>query len=457
MNMSAKNKSGTKNKRYRPYPAYKDSGVEWLGEIPEHWELKRLKFIVKEPLMYGANEAAELEDPDLPRYIRITDIMDDGTLREETFKSLPEKIATPYILKEGDLLFARSGATVGKTFLYNSSWGRAAHAGYLIRARVNQSLIDSQFMYYFTQSAVYWDWLRTNFIQATIQNVSAERYASLIVPVPPKDEQKLIIKQIKKITTKINTLIDKKEQIIKLLQEKRTALITQAVTKGLDSTVPMKDSGVEWLGEVPAHWKVLKIKRLTMVKRGASPRPIDDPKYFDDEGEYAWVRIADVTASNRYLETTTQRLSPLGMSLSVKPHPGDLFLSIAGSVGKPIITKIKCCIHDGFVYFPHYKGNPEFLYYIFASEQPYGGLGKLGTQLNLNTDTVGDIYIGYPPDQEQEDIIYFLDQETAKIDALVAKIQEAIDRLKEYRTAVISAAVTGKIDVRDAVQNKRQS
>jgi len=106
--------------------------------------------------------------------------------------------------------------------------------------------------------------------------------------------------------------VAKKERLIELLQEKRTALITRAVTKGLDPTVSKKDSGVEWLGEIPEHWEVKKVKRMCLVRRGASPQPIEDPVYFDDEREYAWVRIADVTASERYLETTTQRLSELG-------------------------------------------------------------------------------------------------------------------------------------------------
>jgi len=113
-----------------------------------------------------------------------------------------------------------------------------------------------------------------------------------------------------------------------------------------------KDSGVEWMGQVPNHWKVLKIKRLTRVKRGASPRPIDDPIYFDDDGEFSWVRISDVTSSKMYLNESTEKLSTLGASLSVKLNPGQLFISICATVGKPCITRIKCCIHDGFVYFP---------------------------------------------------------------------------------------------------------
>ena len=163
-----------------------------------------------------------------------------------------------------------------------------------------------------------------------------------------------------------------------------------------------KDSGVEWIGAIPEDWNVIRIKRLSPVKRGASPRPIHDPKYFDIDGEFAWVRIADLSASEKYLETTTQTLSELGASLSVKRFPGDFFLSIAGTVGKPIITKIKCCIHDGFVYFPQLNINPEYLYYIFSTGLPYQGLGKWGTQLNLNTDTVGEIFIPVPNDDKIE-------------------------------------------------------
>lgn len=204
-----------------------------------------------------------------------------------------------------------------------------------------------------------------------------------------------------------------------------------------------KDSGVEWLENVPSDWDIIKIKHLSAVKRGASPRPIDDPKYFDEEGSYAWVRIADVSASNTYLEKTPQTMSELGSSMSVKLEPNQLFLSIAGTVGKPCINKIKACIHDGFVYFPELKIPNKYLFYVFAGEQAYKGLGKMGTQLNLNTDTVGDIKVALP--KELDDIgriVRFLDHETAKIDNLIEKQQQLIKLLKEKRQAVISRAVT---------------
>jgi type I restriction enzyme, S subunit len=230
------------------------------------------------------------------------------------------------------------------------------------------------------------------------------------------------------------------------------------VTATLDTTPryrpypAYRDSGVEWLGEVPAHWAVRKIRRLCLVRRGASPRPIDDPIYFNDEGSYAWVRISDVTASEKYLLETEQKLSEFGQSKSVSLEPGDLFLSIAATVGKPIITKIKCCIHDGFVYFLNLKEDREYLYYVFLSGELYKGLGKLGTQLNLNTNTIGDIQIPLPSLPEQRAIIAFLDRETAKLDALIARKERLIALLEEKRAALISHAVTKGLD--DAVPMK---
>jgi type I restriction enzyme, S subunit len=214
-----------------------------------------------------------------------------------------------------------------------------------------------------------------------------------------------------------------------------------------------KDSGVEWLGAIPQGWEVVAIKRLSPVLRGASPRPIDDPKYFDEDGLYAWVRIADVSASNGTFRNANQKLSSLGSSLSVKLEPDSLFVSIAGSVGKPCITAIKACIHDGFVFFPRLRVDKEFLFRIFEAGLCYAGLGKLGTQLNLNTDTIGSIKIALPSENEIISILGFLDRETGKIDALVAEQERLIALLKEKRQAVISQAVTKGLDPNVPMKN----
>lgn len=203
-----------------------------------------------------------------------------------------------------------------------------------------------------------------------------------------------------------------------------------------------KNSSIEWLGDVPVDWNVVSIKWISPVQRGASPRPIDDQKYFDEDGEYAWVRIADVSSSDGVLRETTQRLSELGNSLSVKIYPNELFVSIAGTVGKPCISAIKACIHDGFVYFPKLNIPAIFLYRIFEAGTCYGGLGKFGTQLNLNTDTIGSIRIALPPKSEIDNIIDFLDLETGKLNTLISKQEHLIELLQEKRQAIISNAVT---------------
>jgi len=226
--------SHTVTKGLDPNVKMKDSGVAWLGEVPEHWEATQLKFLLSEPLMYGANESADRNNPNDPRYIRITDIRPDGTLRSDTFKSLPIEIARPYLLKHNTLLFARSGATVGKTFLYDIKWGIACFAGYLIKATFSNRKANAKFIKYYTESFQYWQWLQSNQIQATIENVSAEKYGNMYIPIPQMDEQKRIVNYLDTQTQKIDTLIEKANQAITLLQERRTALISAAVTGKID-------------------------------------------------------------------------------------------------------------------------------------------------------------------------------------------------------------------------------
>jgi type I restriction enzyme, S subunit len=217
-----------------PNVPMKDSGVEWLGKIPANWEENRLKHLIRGPLKYGANEAAESRDMTWPRFVRITDITESGDLREDTFYSLPPDVASAYILDDGDVLFARSGATVGKSFLYRSSWGQCCYAGYLIRARIDRSKMTDEFFRYFSSSRAYWDQIYSSLIQATIQNVSAEKYANLWLRVPPVGEQRGIVSFLDRETARIDARIAKVNEAIERLKEYRTALISAAVTGKID-------------------------------------------------------------------------------------------------------------------------------------------------------------------------------------------------------------------------------
>ena len=212
------------------YPKMKPSGIEWLGEIPEHWEVKRLKDVLSEPLKYGANEVAELYDDQLPRYIRITDFADDGTLKSDTFRSISENVANNYLLKEGDLLFARSGATVGKTFLFKDYKGKSCFAGYLIKASPLINRIKSDYLFYLTKSSYYDSWKNSIFIQATIQNISAEKYSYFNISLPPLNEQIAIANYLDEKTSRLDTLISNSKDEINYLKEIRKITIQDAVT-----------------------------------------------------------------------------------------------------------------------------------------------------------------------------------------------------------------------------------
>lgn len=201
-------------------------------------------------------------------------------------------------------------------------------------------------------------------------------------------------------------------------------------------------TNVDWIGDIPDGWEIRRIKTFSQVRRWASPRPIDDPIYFDDNWEYSWVRIADVSASDRYLTEASQRLSVLWQSLSVQIEPWELFVSIAGTVGKPIISGIKCCIHDGFVYFKNLKYNKELLYWVFTGWEAYKWLGKLGTQLNLNTESIGNIALPFPSKEVQKKLTNYLDEKTAVLDEAIAKKKKQIELLAEHRTALINDAIT---------------
>ena len=212
----------------------KDSGIEWLGKIPKHWEVKKLKYVVGTPLKYGANEPAVDEIFSNPRYIRITDFGKDGKLRRDTFKSLTLEKAENYLLEQGDVLFARSGATVGKTFLFNEYDGIACFAGYLIKAKCNPKIMNYKFLYAFTNSSGYEGWKDSISQSATIENIGADKYNQLKLPVPPIEEQKQIINFIESEEIRINTIITKTQQEITLLKEYKTALISEVVTGKVD-------------------------------------------------------------------------------------------------------------------------------------------------------------------------------------------------------------------------------
>ena len=218
----------------QPYPAYKDSGVEWLGEVPEHWEVRRLRYLVEGKLAYGANAAAEYSNKEWPRYLRITDFGPDGKLRSQTFRSLPPEVAKDYLVEPGDVLLARSGATVGKAFLVGDESRGACYAGYLIRARPHRGRLLPGFLFAFTQSTGFRRWKDLTLIVATIENIGADKYAGLPIPTPHVSEQQRILRFIDLAGGDLDRTAKRATSAISLLREYRTRLIADVVTGKLD-------------------------------------------------------------------------------------------------------------------------------------------------------------------------------------------------------------------------------
>jgi type I restriction enzyme S subunit len=416
--------------------------VSTFGEI-------RLKFTSGEPLKYGANAAAEFDNPDWPRFVRITDIDDNGRLRDETFRSLPTEAAKSYLLREGDVQLARSGATVGKSFIYEKQWGEACYAGYLIRLRVSGEYY-ARYIYWCLQGSRYWSDIESNLIQATIQNVSAERYSNFRVPSPPLETQRRVARFLDEKTARIDALIEKKRALLDRLAEKRQALITRAVTKGLNPDAVMKPSGIEWLGVIPAHWEAGNIRRFAQMKTGHTPSR-SNPEYWDN-CTIPWFTLADVwqlrDGTRWYLEETAEKISEFGLANSAAEllPAGTVVFSRTASIGfSGIMPEPMATSQDFWNWICGPKLLPEYLLLLFRSmKQKFEESTSGSTHKTIYQGTAAGLQICVAPLEEQKAISAYVFDRARAIDEAVIQVRKSLERLTEYRAALITSAVTGQ-------------
>ena len=414
------------------HPSSGESMYEWIGSFPREWAVRKLKYLLKAPLKYGANEVAEYDDPNMPRYIRITDFNDYGELRGETFKSLPVEIAQDYLLEDGDVLFARSGATVGKTFQFKRYKGTACFAGYLIRASVNESLMLSDFLYFFTKSHLYENWKNSIFIQATIQNIGAEKYSHLLLMVPPVRVQSLIVNLLQIETSRIDALISKKKRQIELLQEKRQAIITHAVTKGLDPDVTMKASGVEWIGEIPAGWHLERVWMVFSLGRG---RVISHEEIAENIGEYpVYSSQSESDGSMGNLDTYDFEGDYLSWTTD-GANAGTVF----ERHGRFNCTNVCGTLKP--------KRVCDLTFFCEAIGLATGNFVRHDINPKLMNNVMSSIPVPVPPVKEQAEIAAVILQARKEATDLSLKVRSSISLLHEYRSSLITAAVSGQIDV----------
>ncbi len=437
--MTAERAQGTVPRRFKPYPAYKDSGIEWLGEIPAHWEIKKLAWLTEcldgRRVPLNAEERGRMQG-DYP-YWGANSIVDyvDKWLFDEELVLLGEDGA-PFFDQTKSVAFH----VTGKIWVNN-------HAHVLRPGR----RIDAAFLAHVLNCVDY-----RAFIDGTTRDKLTQGDMNAIpMQCPEMDEQRAIAAILDRETARIDALMAKKERLIELLQEKRTALITRAVTKGLDPNAPMKDSGVEWLGEIPAHWEVKRLWHLTPSDRRIMYGIVLPGPNVDDGVPI--VKGGDVSAGRLCLDRLNRTTSEIESGyVRSRLRGGDLVYAIRGSIGEVAIVPgelegANLTQDAARIAFTTATHGPWLLHALKAAavfaQLEAGALGA--TIRGVNIRDLKRASIPVPPRVEQEAIASFLERETARIDRLVAKVGDAIERLKELGTAFISAAVTGKIDVRE--------
>lgn len=431
---------------YPKYAEMKDSGIEWLGKVPDHWQLKRLKVCT-----HLINEKYEAMTESM-RYVGLENIESNtGKFLTNGADFSPE--GTPNLFKKNDVLFGKLRPYLAKGLV--AGFDGVCSSEILVLRPIE---VLPNYLLYYLLSDGFIKSVDSSTYGAKMPRASWEFIGNMMQLVPSLNEQQAIINFLDDKTARIDELIGKKERQIELLAEKRQAVISEAVTKGLNPAVPMRDSGIEWLGEVPAHWETSKIKLLS-TKIGSGKTPKGGSQVYVDSG-VLFIRSQNVYDDGLRLDDVVYIDQETDAEMQyTRVKPKDVLLNITGaSIGRT------CIVPDNF---PKANVNqhvciirlsvrcvPEYISYCLKSNTTKEQILSLETgssREGLNFEQVGNLTIAVPSTNydEQRQIVDYLNTECSKTEEAVNKIQKQINKLREYRQALITAAVTGKIDVRN--------
>ncbi|MDF9909099.1 UNVERIFIED_ORG: type I restriction enzyme S subunit [Pantoea brenneri] len=425
--------------KYKAYPEYKDSGVEWLGAIPEDWSVTKLKYIA------DLLTAKSTNSDDL--FVGLENISSgDGK-----YISKEENIAdgASVSFEKNDVLFGKLRPYLAKSWL--ATFSGVCSSEFLV---LRTAKLHPKYLNYFSLTNEFIDQVNSSTYGSKMPRASWEFIGLLPVPTCSYSLSEKVARFLDHETAKIDNLIAKQQQLIELLKEKRQAVISHAVTKGLDPDVPMKDSGVEWLGGIPQHWGVTRLKYEC---RNIVDCPHSTPNY-TDEGEYPAIRTADILAGYLDLQNCRRVTEPVYNERNFRliPKAGDIIYSREGErfgIGAPIPEGAKVCLAQRVMLF-RAKSTSGYLMWALNSSSTYTQAQQdcIGsTSPHVNVDTIKNFILAWPPESEREEISNFIHQTLDSVESLTVHLTEKLTLLQERRTALISAAVTGKIDVRDWV------
>jgi type I restriction enzyme S subunit len=433
--------------RYKAYPEYKDSGVEWVGAIPNSWDVSPLFSLASTDVLKN-DDGAENNVLSLSygRIIR-RDVEDNHGL-------LPESFNTYQLVEAGDIILRLTDLQNDKRSL---RVGLATEKGIItsayLKLTAKQKFLD-RYLYRLLHS---YDTTKVFYGMGggLRQSMKFEEMRRLQMLCPSLDEQKQIADFLDHETAKIDALIEKQQRLIELLKEKRQAFISHAVTKGLNPNAPLKDSGVEWVDRVPAHWRVSKLGYHASVSNGATPSR--ENMLFWENGTIGWLNSSKV--NDEVIQEADQFITKLALSrTSVKPvNRGDLLMAITGegqTRGRVAICNIEATINQHLAAISIYDKliHHEFLYLWLEGNYErirYESEGAGSTKGAITCSEISAFPVILPPPEEQDLIVGYVAERKRKFDRLIREAISAIELIQERRTALISAAVTGKIDVRD--------
>lgn len=411
-----------------------DSGVEWIGEIPLDWGTSKMRYIGQ----YINGYAFKPDDwsSEGKRIIRIQDLTGTNNNPNYYAGQLPDK----YNVTAGDILV--SWAATLDAFIWNNedAWLNQ----HIFKAICFPKVMDKNFFFWVLKEAME-NMNNDNKHGIVMQHITLSVFSNFTIPLPPKLVQRRIANYLDRKCAEIDAIIAKQQQIIEKLKEYKLSVITEAVTKGLDPNVPMKDSGVKWIGKIPEHWNILKLQAHT---RMLTPMR-DRPEKLD--GDIPWVRIEDY--DGKYISTSKEGL---GVSLetvnemNLKIYPvGSILCTSSCDLGKCAIVTRELVSNQRFInIIPDLDTNSDYLYYLMISNAKRLNHLSTGTiQANLSRKAFEHLMVQFPPFAEQKEIAEYLDKKCETVELSIRKKQELIDRLNLYKKSLIYETVTGKKEI----------
>jgi type I restriction enzyme S subunit len=450
----AVNKEQRRFRSFKRYRGYKDSGVGWLGEIPEAWEVRKWRYCCH----ITEGQVAPDDERYRDRIMISPNHIESGTGRILFTETAEEQgaISGKYLVQPGDLIYSKIRPALNKACVATGDWLCSAD---MYPVKVTTSELSPRYLLYFMLSEPFVRVMVDESMRVAMPKVNRDTLSACPLLLPPLSQQDAIAAFLDRETERIDALVAKKERLIELLHEKCVALTTRAVTKGLDSNVRMKDSGVEWLGEVPGHWEVRPLKLLSNLQTGIAlgkkyeSEPLENRPY---------LRVANVQDGYLDLTDIAEMSVPASEVRRSELRKNDVLMTEGGDFdkwGRGYVWngEIGGCLHQNHIFAVRPTGllRPRFL--AMMTYSAYGrayftATSKQSTNLaSTNSTKVNHFTVPLPGADEQLSIVEFVESRSERISSLIAKVRDAIDRLKELRIALISAAVTGKIDVREAV------